>query len=566
MTSAVPIGEPVRARRLARSMPLRAEGGLVPLFLVHADDGDLDYAHALAPWIDPDLPLFGLATADTEDAAEDATDGAQATSVEQMAAAYVTAMRSVQPEGPYRLAGRGGGGMLAYEMVNQLIGADQAVAFLGLIDTPLAQPWPAGARAAPPALFDDWLAALSWVPAGLAGAPRAELAALATEGASDALLLCARSAGLFDQDMAPQSILKRLTARHALALALSHYARPPISVPVHLFCAADGADPTLGWQAALGRRLRTTMLPAPQALSEAPEAKALGAALSAALRDTASAAAPEESFYAARLAIQSGSAWARALFCVPGAGASVTALAALAGELDPSIPVHGLQPRGLCGVLAPHIDVPSAARAYLNAVRLVQPRGPYRLLGHSFGGWVAYEMARQLNAAGESVACLIVLDTEAPGAGAPHSSRVATLTKLVEIFQLGAQAPIGLGAADFAALDHDAQLALLLQRLIAVRLLPPRTGIEFLRGIVRVFGTNLNTDYRPAGLYQGVLHLVAVPDPAQAFDPTELVALWRLHAPQTRFWPGPGNHMTLLSPPYVGRLAAYLNPLLKEST
>ena len=44
----------------------------------------------------------------------------------------------------------------------------------------------------------------------------------------------------------------------------------------------------------------------------------------------------------------------------------------------------------------------------------VQAKGPYFLAGHCFGGRVAYEMARQLEASGETVGMLFMLDASAP--------------------------------------------------------------------------------------------------------------------------------------------------------
>jgi len=58
------------------------------------------------------------------------------------------------------------------------------------------------------------------------------------------------------------------------------------------------------------------------------------------------------------------------------------------------------------------------ARDYLADVRRVQPQGPYLLGGFSGGGLVAFEMARQLELAGEHTAALVLLDTpirETPG-------------------------------------------------------------------------------------------------------------------------------------------------------
>ena len=59
-------------------------------------------------------------------------------------------------------------------------------------------------------------------------------------------------------------------------------------------------------------------------------------------------------------------------------------------------------------------DIRTTATAYLESVRAHQAEGPYRLLGYSFGGVLAYEMARQLREQGESVALVGILDTANP--------------------------------------------------------------------------------------------------------------------------------------------------------
>ena len=57
----------------------------------------------------------------------------------------------------------------------------------------------------------------------------------------------------------------------------------------------------------------------------------------------------------------------------------------------------------------------SLAARHLEAVRSVQPEGPYLLGGWSFGGRVAFEMARQLEAAGQAVEPLVLIDAHAGG-------------------------------------------------------------------------------------------------------------------------------------------------------
>jgi thioesterase domain-containing protein/acyl carrier protein len=114
------------------------------------------------------------------------------------------------------------------------------------------------------------------------------------------------------------------------------------------------------------------------------------------------------------------------LFCVHPIGGSAQGYAALARALGPDQPVYGLQALGR----APSASLAEMARDYLAAIRRVQPRGPYRLLGHSFGGLVAFEMARQLEAEAERVAMLALLDTSIPDPAdqsPPHEALVAAL-------------------------------------------------------------------------------------------------------------------------------------------
>ncbi|MBI2422439.1 MAG: amino acid adenylation domain-containing protein [Candidatus Hydrogenedentes bacterium] len=109
------------------------------------------------------------------------------------------------------------------------------------------------------------------------------------------------------------------------------------------------------------------------------------------------------------------------LFCALGAGGAAYSYSALASHLDPGQPVYGLQYSHLPN--APqYTTVESIAARYLHAVRQVQPHGPYRIAGWSFGGIVAYEMAQQLHREGEPIALLALIDCEAhraPG-HAPH--------------------------------------------------------------------------------------------------------------------------------------------------
>jgi FkbH-like protein len=103
-------------------------------------------------------------------------------------------------------------------------------------------------------------------------------------------------------------------------------------------------------------------------------------------------------------------------YCVHGVGGNILEYLDLANYMDPDQPFYGIQAEGLTGKRKPrNLTVEEMATNYLAEVRAFQPKGPYYLGGSSFGGGIAYEMARQLRAAGQEIALLVLFDTYGPG-------------------------------------------------------------------------------------------------------------------------------------------------------
>jgi non-ribosomal peptide synthetase component F/thioesterase domain-containing protein len=102
------------------------------------------------------------------------------------------------------------------------------------------------------------------------------------------------------------------------------------------------------------------------------------------------------------------------LFCVHGGGGHALAYQALAESLPGDQPVYGLAAPELDGAQKA-MSVHELASLYNQEIKRVQPHGPYRLCGYSFGGMVALEMAAQLVAAGEVVEFIVMLDTANSG-------------------------------------------------------------------------------------------------------------------------------------------------------
>ncbi|MBL4915900.1 type I polyketide synthase [Szabonella alba] len=101
-------------------------------------------------------------------------------------------------------------------------------------------------------------------------------------------------------------------------------------------------------------------------------------------------------------------------FLVAGMFGNVLNLRHLAQLIGGDRPFYGLQARGLYGDAEPHRTIPEAAADYIAELRQVQPHGPYLLGGFSGGGLTAWEMAHQLESAGETVSALVLLDTPLP--------------------------------------------------------------------------------------------------------------------------------------------------------
>ncbi|MEG4119910.1 amino acid adenylation domain-containing protein [Microcoleus sp. N9_B4] len=104
------------------------------------------------------------------------------------------------------------------------------------------------------------------------------------------------------------------------------------------------------------------------------------------------------------------------LFCIHVLGRGLEFYRPLMNYIDRSQPVLGLSTQIMDEKLAPPNRVEELAAYYIKEMQTFQPHGPYFLLGVSFGGTVAFEMARQLHDLGEKVALLGLLDTYGPDA------------------------------------------------------------------------------------------------------------------------------------------------------
>jgi hypothetical protein len=161
------------------------------------------------------------------------------------------------------------------------------------------------------------------------------------------------------------------------------------------------------------------------------------------------------------------------LFLVHGAGGDVLwGYANLAAHLSNDQPVYGIKSRGQAG-LEEWKTLEEMAAGYLQEVRALQPVGPYCLGGYCFGGNVAYEMARQLHAQGETVALLALLDS------APSNAGYETVTWWRPSYAFNFAKNLSYWCGDFSKLDNKTKFRFIARK---TRALGRKLAEAFRRG------------------------------------------------------------------------------------
>ncbi|WDD90770.1 amino acid adenylation domain-containing protein (plasmid) [Burkholderia sp. FERM BP-3421] len=256
------------------------------------------------------------------------------------------------------------------------------------------------------------------------------------------------------------------------------------------------------------------------------------------------------------------------LFFAPGAGGQASYLRALAAELPDAFAVWGMALPGPDEGGSGASRVESIAAALLADIRRVQPSGPYRLGGHSFGGWVAFEIARQLREQGEAVDWVAVVDSLPPGLTTQQSlkwnwSGGRWVAEIGNSFARLADAALVFDEGEFDGLDDARQVERLRARLIEAGIVPDELGLSEFAARVRAFIAHSLTDYAPATRYAGALRvIVAADDPDRDAGATERDARvdgWRAAAAgEVAAIRLPGDHVGIMRAPFVAGLAAAL--------
>jgi len=250
------------------------------------------------------------------------------------------------------------------------------------------------------------------------------------------------------------------------------------------------------------------------------------------------------------------------LFLVHPAGGHVFPYLALVRQLGPDQPCYGLQALGVSDEHAPAQPIEAMAAGYLEAIRTVQPAGPYRLGGWSMGGVVAYEMAQQLHTEGQVVTLLALFDGRIPTDEAGFPEQEAEALALVERY-FGVSFEPTDGLAD---LPQEEQLGWLLEQAQSAGLVPAELELSQALRLVELLKRDVaaTRSYRLQP-YPGALHFFKAEETLSGSAADQTMGWGEWAGGGVEVHRVPGNHATMMSPPQVASLAETLTACLAQT-
>ncbi|HEY9747314.1 MAG TPA: amino acid adenylation domain-containing protein [Allocoleopsis sp.] len=269
-------------------------------------------------------------------------------------------------------------------------------------------------------------------------------------------------------------------------------------------------------------------------------------------------------------------------FCIHPVMGVVLPYVELARQMGTEQPFYGVQPLGLERQQPPQTSIEAMARLYVEAIRTVQPQGPYYLGGWSFGGLVAFEMAQQLQQAGHEVALLALLDTLAPipsnqpSLGESLRFLMTTVLKSLPTFGkdyfyllIAALMTTQIGRSLLQPLLALSKTALSKTDGIAASLISPDSQLRLLKELalspmLRIFQANSQAAQRYVPqIYSGQITLFkSGRSPNQSWQNRTLG--WQdLTKTEVKVHSIPGDHFSILQQPCVQILAEQLRTYLK---
>jgi amino acid adenylation domain-containing protein len=247
----------------------------------------------------------------------------------------------------------------------------------------------------------------------------------------------------------------------------------------------------------------------------------------------------------------------------------------LVRHLASDVPIYGLQAQGLDGKREPHRDLERMAADYVEDVRRLQGEGPYLLAGHSLGGVIAFEMARQLHQQGHEIGLLAMFDSSlssADGNRAPddeddRDKDARALADMASVIERFTGRAIDITHAKLRDLAIDDQIAFVVDALERSKALPSSDGTALIRNLLNISKAHVQARraFQPA----------VSPVPIVLFRAQDALPAGPAHDDDSLGWSAlstqpvrvvwtSGDHVTMMSEPGVQQLARELRACLSS--
>ncbi|MDJ0509934.1 MAG: AMP-binding protein [Crocosphaera sp.] len=271
-------------------------------------------------------------------------------------------------------------------------------------------------------------------------------------------------------------------------------------------------------------------------------------------------------------------------FCVPGGVGTAFYLHALAHHLGEDQPFYGLQARGMGDQGTPLTNVVEIAAYYIDALKTIQPVGPYFLGGHSFGGQVAFEISQQLQKQGDEIGLLAIFDIPAPlfnNLIVAGWDETKYMSEVVNLFEFFLKENLNISYNDIKGLFPGEQLDYVTERLVKkLHVNPSTTATKQVRGFVKVLKASVYAmgQYKPHKQYATPIHVFrssdlrlwetanGVNDRIRNQIQKNMSFGWeQLTSSSVDFTSVPGDHITMMLEPNVKLLADSLKMCLEKA-
>ncbi len=239
----------------------------------------------------------------------------------------------------------------------------------------------------------------------------------------------------------------------------------------------------------------------------------------------------------------------------------------LARHLGSDQPFYAIQDPSLVGTAPPFESLDAMAAHYVECIRAAQPLEPYLIGGWSFGGLVAFEMARQLTAAGAEVAMLAILDSGTPEMEREFERR-SDDAALLAILAHEMYLPVV--AAELRQLEPEERLRFVADYMNRAGLIFDDAP-EVVRRQLEIFKyRNRATQNYDPGPYAGSISLFVAgdrqPDEEEAEALPDLIEGWRkLALGGLKVFSVPGAHHEIGREPNVQVLARHLRSCIDQA-